>query len=106
MKLLLDECVPRPLKKHFEGHDVATIEQAGLKGLENGDLLRSACSSFDVPVTADKNIEYQQNAKNLPMAILILSAKSNRLEDLSPLIPKALLALDVIKLGEIITIEQ
>lgn len=48
MRLLLDECVPRPLKNEFEGHHVATIEQAGLKGLENGDLLKDACTDFEV----------------------------------------------------------
>lgn len=106
MKLLLDECVPRPLTKQFRGHDVATIEQAGLKGLENGDLLKSACLDFEVLVTVDKNIEYQQNPKNLPMAVLILSANSNRLEDLVPLIPNALAGLNDIKQGEIITIER
>ena len=106
MKLLLDECVPRPLRKQLKGHDVSTIERAGLKGLENGILLRSACTDFDVLVTVDKNIEYQQNPKDLPMAVLILSANSNRLEDLAPLIPKALSALNNIKSGEIITIEQ
>lgn len=106
MKLLLDECVPRPLRKQLKGHDVVTIEQAGLKGLENGDLLKAASTDFEVLVTVDKNIEYQQNPKNLPMAVLILSANSNRLEDLMPLIPTALSALTDIKSGEIITIEQ
>ncbi len=105
MKLLLDECVPRPLRKQLKGHDVATIEQAGLKGLENGDLLKAASIDFEVLVTVDKNIEYQQNPKNLPMAILILSASSNRLQDLVSLIPKALLALGNIKSGEIIIID-
>ncbi len=106
MKLLLDECVPRPLGKLLKGHYVVTIEQAGLKGLENGDLLKAASTDFEVLVTVDKNIEYQQNPKNFPMAILILSANSNRLEDLMPLIPTALSALTDIKSGEIITIEQ
>lgn len=105
MRLLLDECVPRPLKRELRGHVVATIDQAGLKGLENGDLLKTASPDFDVLITVDKNIEYQQNPKQLPMAVLILSASSNRLEDLVPLIPGALAALDNIKLGEVVTIQ-
>jgi len=105
MRLLLDECVPRPLKKEFTGHLVATIEQAGLKGLENGDLLRVAAANFDILVTVDKNIEYQQNPANLPMAVLIISARSNRLEDLIPMMSKVLDAIDVIKLGEVIKVE-
>lgn len=105
MRLLLDECVPRPLRNEFTGHTISTIEQAGFKGLENGELLREASAGFDVLVTVDKNIEYQQNPANLPMAILIISAKSNRLEDLVPMMPKVLDALSGIKCGEIIKVE-
>ncbi|HEX8397910.1 MAG TPA: DUF5615 family PIN-like protein [Pyrinomonadaceae bacterium] len=82
MKLLLDECAPRRLKNYFVGHDVSTIEQAGFKGLKNGNLLRAADGKFDVLITIDKNIEYQQNTAALPLAIVILAATSNRLESL------------------------
>jgi hypothetical protein len=88
MRLLLDECVPRPLRKEFGGHTVSTIEQAGLKGFENGELLREASARFDVLITVDQNIEYQQNPANLPMAVLINYARSNRIEDLVPMIPE------------------
>lgn len=90
MKLLLDECAPRRLKNYFVGHDVSTIEQAGFKGLKNGNLLRAAEGKFEVLITVDKNIEYQQNTAALPLAIVILAAASNRLELLLPLIPNAL----------------
>lgn len=105
MKLLLDECVPRRLRKDFIGHATLTIEQAGLKGLKNGSLLREASKEFDVLVTVDKNIEYQQDISNIPVAILILAARTNRYESLSPLIPNALRALETVKKGEIIKIE-
>ncbi len=105
MKLLLDECVPRRLKHDFFGHDVLTIDEAGFKGLKNGKLIDAANQIFEVLVTVDKNIEHQQNKDKLPIAIIILSAKSNRYESLSPLIPEALKILENIKIGEIILIE-
>ena len=106
MRLLLDECVPRRLRRDFVGHSVNTIEQAGLKGLKNGNLLRAASERFDVLVTVDKNIEYQQNQDELPMAVLILSAFTNRYESISPLVPAALRKLLTIKRNEIVTIEE
>jgi len=106
MKLLLDECVPRRLKRDFVNHEIFTIEEAGFKGLKNGNLISAASGIFDVLITVDKNIEHQQNKVNLPIAIIILSAKSNRYESLSPLISKALGILQTIKIGEIIKIEE
>jgi hypothetical protein len=105
MKLLLDECVPRRLKFGFTEHEILTIDEAGFKGLKNGSLIRAANGVFEVLITVDKNIQHQQNKEKLSIAILILSAKSNRYESLSPLIPKALKILENIKIGEIITIE-
>lgn len=105
MKLLLDECVPRRLKFGFAGHEILTIDEAGFKGLKNGNLIRAASEIFEVLITVDKNIQHQQNIEKLKIAILILSAKSNRYESLSPLVPKALKILENIKIGEIITIK-
>ena len=63
MKLLLDECVTRQLKSEFESHEVHTVEEAGFKGFENGELLRAANGIYDVLITVDRNIQYQQNLK-------------------------------------------
>jgi predicted nuclease of predicted toxin-antitoxin system len=104
MRLLLDECMPTRLKRHLGEHETLTINEAGLKGLKNGKLLRSAGQDFDVLITVDKNIEYQQNKLTLPIAVLILSARSNRYELLLPLMPKALEVINAIKAGEIITV--
>ena len=106
MKLLLDECVPERLKNYFPGHEVTTIEQANFKGLKNGNLLRAAGGLFDVLITVDKNMEHQQNKNVLPLAILVLSAHSNRFESLLPLIPEALEILQDIKIGEIVRVSQ
>lgn len=72
MRVLFDECVPRPLRRMLVGHDLATIEQVGWKGAENGDLLRKAENSFDVFITADKNLRYQQDLAGRRIAILEL----------------------------------
>src|SRR5690349_18438697 len=106
MKLLLDECVTRYLKRDFIGHDVSTVDEAGLKGLKNGALLNAAKSQFDVLVTVDKSIRHQQNLQSIQIAMLLLTAKSNRYEDLKPLVPRALEALESLKPGSVITIES
>ena len=77
MKLLLDECVTRRLKRDFVGHEVHTVEEAGFKGLENGDLLKAASSDYEVLITVDQNLPYQQNIAGLNIAILILAAERN-----------------------------
>ena len=104
--MLLDECVPRPLRRHFVGHDVSTIEQAGYKSLKNGALLAAASKDFDVLVTVDKNIQYQQNTGSFPISILVLSARTNNLIDLLPIIPNALEALETIGQGMIVSVQN
>ena len=64
MKLLLDECVTRHLKRDLSGHEVHTVEDAGFKGLEKG-LLKAASGTYDVLITVDRNIPYQQNIADL-----------------------------------------
>lgn len=90
----------------FAGYEVSTIENAGFKGLENGELLADAGESYDVLITVDRGIEYQQNLKTLPIAILLLKSRSNRLDHLQELIPVALDALRIISPGEFITISR
>jgi predicted nuclease of predicted toxin-antitoxin system len=105
VKLLLDECVTRHLKREFADHEVNTVEEAGFKGLENGNLLRAASGTYDVLVTVDRNLQYQQNLTRLEIPILILSAKRNSYLRLKPLIPRALKALETIKAGEIVLVQ-
>lgn len=104
MKLLLDECTPERLKFDFVGHEVLTVKQAGHKGLKNGALLRSASEDFDVLITVDQNISFQQNLSDLSIAIVIMIARSNRYSDLKPLVPKVLNAITAIRAGEIVLI--
>jgi predicted nuclease of predicted toxin-antitoxin system len=106
MKLLLDECTPKRLRLDFPGHEVQTVEQAGLKGLKNGELLREASSRFEVLITVDQNVPFQQNITAHSIALLILVGRSNRYSELKMLAPKALHALHTIKAGDVVRIEH
>ena len=87
-------------------HEVLTVEEVGLKGLKNGALLNAAADNrFDVLVTVDQNIPYQQNTGDLTIAILLLVAKSNSYARLQPLMPQAVEALKAIRAGEVVRIE-
>ena len=89
MKLLLDEQVPRQLTASFPtGFEVRTVSQRGWSGTKNGRLLQLASENgFVALITADKNIEHQQNLSNLPVMLIVLVAYGNRLQDLVPLVP-------------------
>ena len=97
MRVLLDESLPRPLGRQLTGHAVRTVGQAGWASFKNGVLLRLAAQDFDVLITADQNLEHQQDIESLPIAVLVLVADSNRLESLQPLVPKILAALDALE---------
>ena len=97
MRILLDESLPRPLSRLLVEHDVSTVAQQGWASLSNGALLRQAAETFDVMLTADQNIEFQQNLSTLTLAVVVLVADSNRLESLEPLVPAVLDALNNLK---------
>jgi predicted nuclease of predicted toxin-antitoxin system len=104
MKVLIDECTPRALKFYLaqRGHNCATVQEAGWSGKVNGELLALAESKFDVLVTIDTNLQYQQNLSGRKIAIVILMARSNRLEDLSPHFAACAEAISKIKPGNIV----
>ncbi|MEN8180314.1 MAG: DUF5615 family PIN-like protein [Pseudomonadota bacterium] len=101
MKLLLDECLPRRLKQSFSDYEVSTVPEMGWAGTKNGELLRLAVESFDVFITADLNLSYQQNLTQSQLAVIALAAPTNRLEDLLPLIPQIIELLPRIRAGRI-----
>ena len=88
MKILLDECIDRRLAKEILGHEVVTVPQAGWAGVQNGDLLRVAQDRFDVFVTVDRNLPFQQPVTQFRIAVIVLEAPTNRLQDLRPLVPQ------------------
>ena len=106
MRLPFDECVPEALRKGFVGYIVATVEEAGFKGLKNGALLRAAVRDFEVLVTVDQGFEHQQNLHTLPISVLLLRARTNDIDELELLIPDALDALKSISDQEFIKISN
>lgn len=95
MKILLDECIDRRLAKEFVGYEIKTVPQMGWAGIKDRELLILAASVFDVFITADRNLSFQQNLSPFDLSLIILQAQSNRLVDLKPLIPKVLDVLDI-----------
>ena len=104
MRILLDESLHRRLALELTGHDAQTVQKRGWAGLKNGALLREASKEFDVLLTGDQNLEYQQNVATLPIAVIVLVALNNRIETLRPLIPNVLEALKSIHPGQVIRI--
>src|SRR5689334_7292575 len=90
MRVLLDESLPEELRSEIKGHDVHVVREFGWSGLKNGELLRRSAGRVDVFISADQNLEHQQNLRNLPVAVIVLIAKTNRIQDLRPLIPRLL----------------
>lgn len=88
MKLLLDESLPQDLRLHLSDHEAVTVPFRGWASKANGELLRLASAEFDVFITADQNLEHQQNVSQFDIAVIILVAPSNRLADLMPLLPR------------------
>jgi|SRR5581483_85775 len=84
MRILPDESRPRRLRDLFRGHEVATVVEAGWSGRRNGELLQLAAGRFDLFVTTDQNLQFQQNVSALPIAIAILVARDNRFSTLQP----------------------
>ena len=85
MRVLLDEQLPRQLAPYLTGHDVRTTQEQGWAGLKNGELLKQALAGgFEVLITGDQNLEFQQNLKASGLFVLVLVAPSNKLEDLLP----------------------
>jgi predicted nuclease of predicted toxin-antitoxin system len=90
MRILLDEDLPRRLGALLNGHEVSTVQRCGWSGVKNGKLLALAATQFEVFLTMDGNLEFQQNLATLPVAVLVIEAVSNRMEHLTPLIPNIL----------------
>ena len=102
MRVLLDEQLPRQLRHHFPGHFARTVAQEGWTGLRNGDLLRrAAATGFEVFVTADQGLQFQQNLAESPLIVVVLVAQSTKFEDLIPLVPAIQQAIRDAEPGEV-----
>ena len=101
MRVLLDACVPKGLRKSLSGHEVRTAPEMGWGDLDNGDLLDAMKGIFDVLVTVDKRLPEQRHIEDRPLGVVVLRAKSNRLSDLLPLVPDLLAALSTLEPGTV-----
>ena len=105
MRILLDECVNQRLRKYLPGHECQSARYAGFGGLKNGELLDAAqAADFEVLLTVDRGIEYQQDLNRRNIAIVILQSKSIQLNDLIPLMPACLDHLKLIRPGQVVKI--
>ena len=104
MRLLLDECVPKRLKRELHGHEAKTVQDMGWAGIKNGALLRLADGQFDALVTVDQGIEYQQNLSGLRIGVVVMVAHSNDVDDLRRLLPGVERALASLRPGEIMRV--
>lgn len=101
VRVLLDEQLPVGLAAFFEGHDVDTVIGRGWSGIANGELLRRMRSEYDVLITMDRSIEFQQNLSALAFGILLVRAPSNRMVHLQPLVASILSALPTVTPGRL-----
>jgi hypothetical protein len=102
VRVFLDECIDWRLSREIVGHEVSTARQMGWTTIKNGELLRLAAEQFDVFVTVDRNLAFQQRIVDLPIDVIVLRAKSNRLTDLKPLVPGLLAAFGKVKRGRVV----
>ena len=101
MKILLDHCVDRRLKRHLSAHQVQTAREKGWDSLKNGQLLDQAQAEFEVLLTVDRNIQHQQNLTGRSIAIVVLVAVNNRLATLLPLLPELETLLPTVQPGHV-----
>jgi hypothetical protein len=105
LRVLIDQCLPRQLAAEITGHEATTVRAQRWLGLRNGVLLRAAVEAgFQVFVTNDSSIEFQQNVKKIGIGVIAIVGVRNRIQDLRPLIPELLESLAVIVPGQVITI--
>jgi hypothetical protein len=106
MRVLLDECGPRKLRSELPGHEVKTVAEMKWTGTKNGALLRRASAEFDVLLTVDQGIPYQQHLGRLSLALVIVKAPSNDINDLRPKMPTVLQMLATILPGQVVHVDS
>ena len=104
MRVLLDESVPRQLARYLVGHAVSTVPRQGWAGLDNGELLDHASERFDVLITGDQGIQYQQNLARLRIGVIVIVAPDNRVRTITTMAPRIAAALSHIGRGELVRV--
>lgn len=107
MKILLDECVTKRLKKHLEEFEVLTIRELGLSGIKNGALMTYCVeNNFDILLTIDKNLMFQQNLEKYPVTIVVLNCLTSKIEELVPFMPSFKSQIDTLKKHQVYIIDK
>jgi len=107
MRILLDECIPRKFKNSLSTHECRGVHEEGWAGKKNGELLTLAeRTGFQVFITIDRGIEYQQNLKPRSIAVVLIRTKSNRLVDLLLHVPEILKVLASVQSGQLAKVGQ
>lgn len=105
-RVLFDEDVPRPLRRDLEGFEIHTVVEAGWSGVQNGELLRRVEGRYDVLLTADRNLRFQQTIGKLQIGVVVLAAGSTKLRDLQPLVSDISEALRAVAPGQVLVVPQ
>ncbi len=105
MKVLLDECLPKQLKYELENYDIKTVPEMDWSGKTNGELLRLAEEKFDIFVTVDQNLKYQQNLKHAKIAIVLIVIPNNQYETFRHILPKLRQALRSAKPNSLVIVK-
>lgn len=103
-RVLFDEDVPRPLRRDLPGFEIRTVVEAGWSGVKNGELLRRADEVFDVFLTADRNLAFQQNLSKVRLGVVVLAIGSTKLDDLRAIAGRIAAALEEIRPGQLVRI--
>lgn len=106
MRVILDECVTRKLRRELPGHFVSTVQGAGYSGYTNGRLLRRLEGAYDVLITMDGSMPSQQLVSSFNIGVIVRHAVSNRIGDIKPLLPELLAAIVAIKPSELIHVSR
>lgn len=105
-RILFDEDVPRPLRRELPGFDIQTVVEVGWSGIKNGELLRRADGAFEVFLTADRNLRFQQNLTAIRLGIVVLAVGSTKVRDLLPYTPRIIEALQIVEPGQVLVITR
>jgi len=100
--VIVDECLPNRLCKALTGHDAILVQKAGYSGLKDGALLDRIDGTFDVFITIDGNLTYQQNLTDRRIAVVVLRAVTNAFEDVEPLVKSILEVLQTVEAGDVV----
>ena len=106
MRILIDECLDWRLGRALPGHDCTSVPKMGWAGIKNGELLALAQNKFDVFLTADRNLSFQQNTAKFQIAVVVLVAGSTQLDKTLPLMPKVLALLPVLTPGQVVSVSS